>query len=351
MWKLTWLWIGAASAVWTPAAFAETFQWQTIGEYGCYGLPDAHRDPHNPDRYIITWQRYAERPAGHQVEDVKFATYDAKTRAFSPEQYVFDPSKMTIMQGHPCFGYSHGNWRVFYCQKSAQGDFISEVTAGKWSDFQSYVASDNEPVVTPNLRRRPHMEFLPGDGRAPAWLFYTVNNMPDKIAYSVFHEDRGWNKTAGSIPTSVLAGNNRRLMGSAMREDGYIVLYSSVPDGDEAGHAYRFRTCDLGKTWTADRLTVSGIDEPFKYNIDGQLFTRVVKKDSAYYLSSQSHASHRWLAKSEDGVQFRVVQDFGQRRSLGNAMVNIDGSGELLLIYASLVDGKKDIECLVYPAP
>jgi len=34
-------------------------------------------------------------------------------------------------------------------------------------------------------------------------------------------------------------------------------------------------------------LSVSGITEPFKRDIDGQLFTRVVKKGSTYYLSSQ----------------------------------------------------------------
>jgi len=26
------------------------------------------------------------------------------------------------MQGHPCWGYSHAKHRVFYCQKSGEGD-------------------------------------------------------------------------------------------------------------------------------------------------------------------------------------------------------------------------------------
>jgi len=45
----------------------ENYEWKSIGAYGCYGLPDAHQDPSNPDNYIITWQRYAYRPpAGNQ---------------------------------------------------------------------------------------------------------------------------------------------------------------------------------------------------------------------------------------------------------------------------------------------
>jgi len=354
MLRQAWLWIGVALAAWGSSAVAQTHEWKSIGKYGCYGLPDARQDPHNPDNYIIIWQRYADRPAGHTVEDVKFATYNAKTKTFSRERYAFDPGKMTIMQGHPCWGYSHGKCRVFYCQKSAQGDFIAEVTADKWSDLQSYAVSNNESVVTPDLQRRPHMEFLPGDNSSPAWFFYTMNNRPSRISYSVFHGNSGWEKTAGSIPTSTLVGTGKQLMGSAMREGDNVVLYSSVPNGDNAGKAYRFRTNDLGKTWTADQLSVSGIDQPFKYNIDGQLFTRVVKKGNTYYMSSQSHSSHRWLAKSDDGVNFNLVKDFGKRRSLGNAMVNIEGTNDILLIYASYVDGKKEnknIECLVYENP
>lgn len=349
-------WLSISATLIAGASFVtvQADEWQTIGKYGCYGLPDAARDPHDPDSYIITWQRYAERPPGHTVEDVKFARYDATTKTFSAEQYAFDPRKMTIMQGHPCWGYSHDRCRVFYCQKSAAGDFIAEVTAAKWSDFQSYAVSDSELVATDDLGRRPHMEFLPGDGSSPAWLFYTMNDQPDRISYSIFRGDGGWDKSAGSIPTSTLQGAGKHLMGSALREGADVVLYSSVCQGENAGEAYRFKTNDLGKTWSAERLSVSGIEQPFKYDIDGQLFTRVIKKGNTYYLSAQSHASHRWLAKSDDGVRFTLVKDFGKRRSLGNAMVDIEGSRDILLIYASFVDGTdegKEIECLVYTAP
>lgn len=137
-------------------------------------------------------------------------------------------------------------------------------------------------------------------------------------------------------------------MGSALKEGDDIVLYSHVGSGENTGAAYRFKTGDRGKTWAVEQLSVSGIAEPFKRNINGQLFMRVVKKDSAYYLSSQSHASHRWLAKSDDGVHFELVADFGEKRSLGNAMANIKGTGDILLIYASCVGEEKHIECLVY---
>ena len=65
-------------------------------------------------------------------------------------------------------------------------------------------------------------------------------------------------------------------------------------------------------------------------------------------MSSQSHSSHRWLARSDDGVHFDLVTDFGQRRSLGNAMVNIEGTSDILLIYANHTGGRKTIECLLY---
>jgi hypothetical protein len=80
----------------------------------------------------------------------------------------------------------------------------------------------------------------------------------------------------------------------------------------------------------------------------------VVKKAKTYYMSAQSHSSHRWLAKSDDGVNFSLVKDFGKRRSLGNAMVNVENTNDILLIYASYVDGKKEnknIECLIYSVP
>ena len=164
------------------------YEWKSIGVYGCYGLPDAHQDANNPDNYIITWQRYAYRPAEHQVEDVKFATYNARTKTFSKEKYVFEPQKMTIMQGHPCWEYSQGKYRLFYCQKSDQGDFIAEVTADNWSDFQKYVVSNNEPVVTPDLGGRPHIVFLPVDD-STAWLFYLSWRSTDTLSYTIFHEE------------------------------------------------------------------------------------------------------------------------------------------------------------------
>ena len=68
-----------------------------------------------------------------------------------------------------------------------------------------------------------------------------------------------------------------------------------------------------------------------------RLIVRVVRKGSEYYLSSQSQACHRWLAKGEDGVHFDLVADFGERPSLANAMVDIEGTNDILLIYASCV--------------
>lgn len=326
-------------------------EWKTIGKYGCYGLPDALRDPHDPGQYIITWQRYAYRPAGHKVEDVKFSVYNAETKTFSPERYVFDPRRMTIMQGHPCWGYSHGKCRVFYCQKSPTGDRIAETTADRWSDFQSYAVSDNEPVITPDIRLRPHMDFLPGDDTTPAWFFYITFDEKFGIDYCKLNGKDGWDKTIEHIPTGELVGKGRQLMGTAMRDGNNVVVYSSTSKGANAGLAYRFKTSDLGKTWTAERVKVSGIAEPFKYNIDGRLFARVVKKGGTYYMSSQSHDSHRWIAKSDDGLNFELLRDFGKRRSLGNAMVNIEGTNDILLIFASYVDGKnenKNIECMLY---
>jgi len=253
------------------------YEWKSIGVYGCYGLPDAHQDANNPDNYIITWQRYAHRPAEHQVEDVKFATYNARTKTFSEERYVFEPREMTIMQGHPCWEYSQGKYRLFYCQKSDKGDFIAEVTADNWSDFQKYVVSNNEPVVTPDLGGRPHMVFLPVDD-STAWLFYLSWRSTDTLSYTIFHEDSGWDKITHPIPTSTLVGSGKHTMGSALKEGGDIVLYSHVGSGENTGNAYRFKTGDRGKTWTVEQLSVSGIAEAFKRNIDGQLFTRVVRK-------------------------------------------------------------------------
>jgi hypothetical protein len=315
-------------------------------------MPDAHRDPNSPDQYIITWQRYAYRPAGCQVMDPKFSVYDASTRVFSPEEYVFDPCEVRIQQAHPCWGYSHGQYRVFYCQESGEGDFIAEVTAERWSDLQEYAVSNNEPVVTPDVRSHPHMVFLSVDS-STAWLFYTTRpGCPPRFAYSVFDEDEGWDRSHHLIPADELIGptGEGNDLGSAMIEGSDIVLYSVVDNGDDRGDAYRFRTADRGKTWTAAQLSVTGIEDPFKKRA---LFTRVVKKGDTYYLSSQSRASHRWLARSDDGVRFDLVADFGEGPSLGNEMVSIEGTDEILLIYASWPDPPRreeegHIECLVY---
>jgi len=338
---------------------AKQYNWKAIGKYGCYGVPDVHQDPNNPDVYIIIWQRYTDRPAGHKVEDVKFAIYNAKNRTFSPERYVFDPRNMTIMQGHPCWGYSHGKYRIFYCQRSEQGNFVVEVTADNWSDFQEYEVSNNEPVVTPELGGRPFAVFLPVDD-STAWLFYLDwwRKKPDILSYTIYEKDKGWDKGEHSIPTGTLIGKHKLALGSALKEGSDVVLYGSVCRGSEcAGSGYRFKTSDRGKTWVADELVVSGISEPFKKSPDGQLWTRVVKKGDTYYLSSQSNASHRWLAKGKDGVHFNLVADFGNRRSLNNVMVDVEGTRDILLVYANYPTSletteasgvEKDIECLIY---
>ena len=339
---------------------ARHYNWKSIGEYGCYGVPDGHQDPNNPDVYIIIWQRYTDRPAGHQVEDVKFAIYNARTSTFSSERYVFDPRNMTIMQGHPCWGYSHGKYRIFYCQKSEQGDFVAEVTADNWSDFQKYEVSNSEPVVTPDLGGRPFQVFLPLDD-STAWLFYLDwwRKNPDVLIYTTYDKDKGWGKREHSIPTSTFVEKYKWMaLGSALKVGNDIVLYASVCRGSEyAGRGYRLKTSDRGKTWTTDELVVSGISEPFKKSPDGQLWTRVVRKGDTYYLSSQSDTSHRWLAKGKDGVHFNLVADFGERRSLNNVMINIEGTRDILLVYANYPTNlgtteapgvEKDIEYLIY---
>lgn len=325
------------------------YEWKTIGVFGCYGLPDAHQDPQNPDRYIITWQRYTSTPRKNKVENVKFSIYNAKAKTFSPGKYVFEPCNAVIMQAHPCWGYSHGKYRLFYCQKNDQSASIAEVITDNWSDFQRYRISKSETPVISDLGECPHMVFLPVD-RSTAWVFYLDwwNQQPDTLFYTIFHEDSGWDKIAHPIPTSTLVGYGKHTMGSALKEDNDIVLYSHVGSGENTGNAYRFKTGDRGKTWTVEQLSVSGIAEPFKRNIDGQLFARVIKKDHTYYLSSQSQASHRWLARGDDGVHFKLVADFGKRRSLGNEMVNIEGTRDVLLIYASCIGGEKHIECILY---
>jgi hypothetical protein len=289
--------------------------------------------------------------------DLKFSIYNAKTKTFSPEKFVFDPRDVKIQQAHPCWGYSHGKYRVFYCQETDQGDFIAEVTADRWSDLQSYVVSNNEPVVTPDLRSHPHTVYLPVDS-SNAWLFYITRPLsPPRLAYSIFDKGEGWDKTQNLIPSDKLVGQMEEGsdLGSALKEGNDIVLYAAVDKGKNESKAYRFKSSDKGNTWTADPLVVSGIDEPFRQR---RLFVRVVKKGDTYYLSSQSHACHRWLSKSDDGINFELVADFGKRPSFGNEMVDIEGTGDLLLIYAGSPDQdrkgpetseiEKHLECLIY---
>ncbi|MCK4624737.1 MAG: DUF2341 domain-containing protein [Phycisphaerae bacterium] len=345
------------------APSAKQYKWKAIGKYACYGVPDVHQDPNKPDNYIITWQRYIRR-ANRTVEDVRFSIYNAKTKTFSPAAYVFDIRNMTIMQGHPCWGYSHGKYRVFYCQRMGKGkaraDYLAEVTAGSWSGLQKYAVSNTEPVITPKPTGRPFQVFLAVDKKT-AWLFHLGwwTKGPDSLSYRVFDKDKGWDKTEHTIPTRKLIGNSKHLMGSALKEGDDIVLYSSVAGGSKyAGKAYRFKTSDKGKTWTAKEVVVSGIAAPFKKCGDGQVWTRVVKKGKTYYMSSQSDASHRWIAKGTDGLHFKVVADLGKRRSLSNAMVNIKGTRDILLVYANYPDPdpkrtcrpgiEKNTECLIY---
>ncbi|MDY7009952.1 MAG: hypothetical protein SVV80_04285 [Planctomycetota bacterium] len=323
------------------AASARRYDWKAIGVFGCHGVLDAHPDPNNPDKYIIIWQRYAPSMVKDKgpktVENVRFSIYDARTKTFSPAADVFDVRNMTIYQGHPCWGYSHGKYRVFYCQRSGKSNHIAEVTASSWADLQKYPVSNTEPVVTPDLGGRPMSGFLAVDD-STAWLFCegvsAEKKNLDSLSYFIFHKDKGWDGVKHDIPTKKLIGRGDHLMGTAMVVGGDIVLYSSVGVGEKAGNAYRFRTSDRGGTWTAERLTVSGVEDPFKRDIDTQLFTTVVRKGRWCYLCSQSHSSHRWLARGTDGVHFKLVVDFGKRRSLSNTMVNIKGTRDILLVYA-----------------
>ena len=351
----------------TPSKSASTkqYRWKAIGKYGCHGVLDSHRDPNNPDNYIITWQQYAPSMVKGKkpktVENVRFSIYNARTGTFSPARNVFDARNMTIYQGHPCWGYSHGKYRVFYCQRTGKRNCIAEVTTGSWADLQKYPVSNTEPVATPDIGGRPMSAFLAVDD-STAWLIHegisARRRNLDSLSYSIFRKGKGWDKVKHDIPTKKLVGRGDHIMGTAMMEGKDVVIYSSVGMGEKTGNAYRFKTTDRGRTWKAERLTVSGIKDPFKRDIDTQLFTTVVKKGGRYYLCSQSHASHRWLARSSDGVNFKLVVDFGRRRSLSNTMVNIKGTRDVLLVYADYPDPnlkktctagiKKTVEYLIY---
>ncbi|MCK4626087.1 MAG: hypothetical protein KAV00_12295 [Phycisphaerae bacterium] len=349
------------------------YTWKTIGTFTCHGVLDAHPDPRNPDKYIITWQRalylYSKEGKRRSATTVRFSIYDAKAKTFSQAKcaFAFDFDKMGASQAHPCWGSSHGKYRVFYNRRGKKGSFLAEASADKWSDFQKYAIPKNERIATTSLGG-PMSAFLAVDD-STAWLFYEIGpsnyeratpkeKEENGLAYSILHKDKGWDRIGHEVPTRTLAGRGTHIMGTPMTEGDDIVIYSSVGAGEKVGNAYRFRTSDRGKTWKAERLTVSGIDKPFKRDIDTQLFTTVIRKGKYYYMCSQSHTSHRWLARGTDGVHFKLVADFGQRRSLSNTMVNIKGTRNILLVYAdyphmatsrTCYPGiKKNIEYIIY---
>jgi len=327
--------------------------WVSIGSHGCWGLPDIRQDPGNPTSYIVTWQQY--RDGTHeQVMDVKYSVYNVKTKSFSDEAYVFNHEHLARLQAHPCWGYWGGEYRIFYCecQRHNPNGKAVEVKAARWSDFQKYSVSDNEKAVTPELGFHPHLQFVPVN-ESNAWLFYTIGNRENKICYSIFDSHCGWDKSGHPIPTSKLVGDEAFTMGSAFLEGNDIVIYSSTYElqmnrrTEKHGVAYRFRSNGGGNAWTAEKVIVSGIHEPFARS--GELFIRVIKTKGKYFLSSQSNESHRYLAEGNDGIQFNVIHDFGEKPSLGNAMVSIEGTNGILLVYAAKsgdqLGGK--IECML----
>ena len=328
--------------------------WVSIGSHGCWGLPEVSQDPGNPTSYIVTWQRYREG-TDEKVMDVKYSVYNSTDRSCSDEAYVFDHSHLTHLQAHPCWGYWGGEYRMFYCEceRHVPSGKAVEVRSARWSDFQKYAVSDTEKAVTPELGFHPHLQFLPVT-ESNAWLFYTNYNWEDRLLYSICDRHSGWDKIAHPIPTSRLVGDATFTMGSAFMEGDDIVIYSSACEGpmkkrtEHDGTAYRFRSNNSGDAWTAEELIVTGIEEPFKKSYGGELFVRVIKHKGRYFLSSQSNASHRYLAAGSDGIHFKVIADLGERPSLGNAMAGIEGTNEILLVYADKSGDELggDIECM-----
>lgn len=312
--------------------------WVSIGSHGCWGLPDISQDPRNPTSYIVTWQKYRDG-TNEQVMDVKYSIYNSQDKSFSNEAYVFNHNNLTHLQAHPCWGYWRGEYRIFYCecQRHNPNGRAVEVKAARWPDFQKYTVSDNEKAVTLELGFHPHFQFMPVN-ESNAWLFYTIGNREDKISYSICDSHDGWDRSVQPIPTSKLVGEEALTMGSAFLEGNDILIYSSTYElqmkkrTEKHGVAYRFRFNGNGDAWTAEEVIVSGIHEPFTRS--GELFVRVIKTKSKYLLSSQSNESHRYLAEGNDGLHFKVIRDFGERPSLGNAMVSIEGTNEILLVYA-----------------
>jgi hypothetical protein len=330
-------------------------QWVTIGEHGCWGMPEITPTPGVPNSLLITWQRY--RNEAETLMDVKYATLDLRSKKFTPENYLMDPKPVQILQAHPAVAFWHGGWRLFYCE-CLHGDprgRIVEISAARWHDFHQQL-SCTENTVTSELGFHSHVQFLPLTDSC-ACLFYTTGNRADKIGYSNIQPDGKWNPEPHPVPTGRLVGVEKLTLGSTFLEGSDVVLYSSTYEIDPNrqnnlhGIAWRFRCQQDTSQWTADKLTVTGIDEPFQKA--GMFFVRVVKMGGTYYLSAQSNRSHRYLAAGKDGLHFKVIRDFGERPALGNAMIGLDAQKAILLVYADASNGLTKlggrVECLLVP--
>ena len=347
----------SALAVVPLAAAAElgSDQWVTIGEHGCWGMPDITPTPGDPNSLLITWQRY--RNEAETLMDVKYAALDLRSKKFTPEAYLMDPEPVRVLQAHPTVAFWHGGWRLFFCE-CLHGDpkgHIVEVSAPRWQDFHQHSVI-TEKAVTPELNFHSHVQFL-ALANLGAWLFYTTGNRADKISYSRLQPDGQWDPEPHPVPTERLVGAEKLTLGSTFLEGDDVVLYSSSYEidprrqNDRHGFAWRFRCQQDTSRWTADKLTVTGIDEPFQKA--GMFFVRVVKMGGTYYLSAQSNRSHRYLAAGKDGLHFKVIRDFGERPALGNAMIGLDAQKSILLVYADATNGLAKlgggVECLLVP--
>lgn len=333
------IWAANSAAV---AAELREDQWVTIGEHGCWGLPEVMPNPDDANSLLITWQRY--RDAAETQMDVKYATLDLRTHVASPEAYLIEPQPVKILQAHPTVARWQIGWRLFYCE-CLHGDprgRIVEIQAANWDEFRRHPVSATEPAVTPELGFHSHIQFLPL-ANDNAWLFYTTGNRPDTITYSVMQPDGKWDPQPRPVPTSTLVGPEKMTLGSAFLEQDDIVLYGSTyeihPQKQTTQHgiAWRFRFSSRTQRWTAEKLTVAGIVEPFQKA--GMFFVRVTKMGGKYYLSAQSNRSHRYLAVGDDGIHFKLLRDLGERPSLGNAMLGIEHQQAILLVYADATNG------------
>ncbi len=341
--RLLLLLLAASACAALPAAELREDRWSTIGEHGCWGMPEVIPNPDDAGSLLITWQRY--RDAAETLMDVKYATLDLRTRRVSPETYLFEPRPVTVLQAHPTLARWRGGWRLFYCE-CLHGDprgRIVEIPATSWDGFRAHPVSAAECAVTPELDFHSHVQFLPfSDTRA--WLFYTTGNRADTLSYSILQPDGKWSPQPQPVPTSTLVGGAEKMtLGSTFLEGEDAVLYSSSyeinPQKQTGRHgiAWRFRFAKNTGSWSAGKLSVTGIDEPFQKA--GMFFVRVVRMGGRYYLSAQSQHSHRYLAAGDDGIHFKVIRDFGERPSLGNAMFGIEANKSLLLIYADATHG------------